>query len=82
MRHVAAIAANSAIISLQHFIIDSSNISHVLVQRTKDMKLEELNAVREHENACRKLKHRLELGVKRDKVCSACRAVLCCAGPL
>ena len=24
--------------------------------------------VREHENACRKLKHRLELGLKRDKV--------------
>ncbi len=40
----------------------------VLVQRTKNLKLEELNAVREHENACRKLKHRLELGVKREKV--------------
>ena len=37
-------------------------------QRTKDIKVEELNVVREHENACRKLKHRLELGLKRDKV--------------
>jgi len=35
---------------------------------TKNMKLDELNGVREHENACRKLKHRLELGLKRDKV--------------
>ena len=32
------------------------------------MKVEELGVVREHENACRKLKHRLELGLKRDKV--------------
>jgi len=32
------------------------------------MKLDELHGVREHENACRKLKHRLELGLKRDKV--------------
>ena len=37
-------------------------------QKTKDMKVEELNVVREHKNACRKLKHRLELGLKRDKV--------------
>ena len=32
------------------------------------MKLEELTMVREHENACHKLKHQLELGLKRDKV--------------
>ena len=37
-------------------------------QRTKDMKVEELHVVREHESACRKLKHRLDLGLKRDKV--------------
>ena len=50
----------------------------MLVQRTKDIKLEELNAVREHEIACRKLKHHLELGIKRDKVCSACCAIVLC----
>lgn len=38
------------------------------MQRTKDMKLEELTVVREHENACLKLKHQLELSLKRDKV--------------
>ena len=38
------------------------------LQRSKDLKLEELTMVREHENACHKLKHQLELGLKRDKV--------------
>ena len=38
------------------------------MQRSKDMRLEELTMVREHENACHKLKHQLELGLKRDKV--------------
>lgn len=31
------------------------------------MKVEERHVVREHESACRKLKHQLELGLKRDK---------------
>ena len=43
------------------------------------MKVEELHVVREHESACRKLKHRLELGLKRDKVQT--RATLCMIRP-
>ena len=42
------------------------------------MKLEELTMVREHENACHKLKHQLELGLKRDKVTEP--TVLCKQG--
>ena len=37
------------------------------VQREKDQKLDELNHVRSHDMACRKLKHRLDLDLKRDK---------------
>ncbi|KAK9909851.1 hypothetical protein WJX75_008397 [Coccomyxa subellipsoidea] len=37
-------------------------------QREKDQKLEELNHLRNHEIACTKLKHQLDLELKRDKV--------------
>ncbi len=37
------------------------------MQREKDQKLDELNHVRSHDMACRKLKHRLDLDLKRDK---------------
>ncbi|CAL5222381.1 g4737 [Coccomyxa viridis] len=48
---------------------EADRIAAILAkQRTKDMKVEELHVVREHESACRKLKHRLDLGLKRDKV--------------
>ncbi len=36
-------------------------------QREKDQKLEGLNHLRNHDIACKKLKHRLDLDLKRDK---------------
>ena len=42
-------------------------------QREKDQKLEELNHLRNHEIACTKLKHQLDLELKRDKVSDSCR---------
>lgn len=41
-------------------------------QREKDQKLEELNHLRNHEIACTKLKHQLDLELKRDKVSDSC----------
>lgn len=38
------------------------------LQRAKDAKLEELNHLRQHDIECKKLKHRLELDLKREKV--------------
>ena len=41
---------------------------HTCMQRAKDAKLENLNHLRQHDIECKKLKHRLDLDLKREKV--------------